>query len=503
MEGYSGYWADTPYVEFHNAAQEPWRIAMETRRVGGAHPDLSAPFDYCDIGCGRGRTLLALAAALPHGRFHGVDLAAEHIDEARRLAAATGLSNVRFHRGAVESLPPGAIPPCDFVAAHGFFSWVTPEVAAPVLDFMARVVKPDGLVFASINLRSGWDEMLPVRRRLLEVYAAAPGDGAARLRAAVDAAWRDFGPGSAYAADNPVAAGVMAKWPDEPINYIPHELMNAAWRLFSLREAFGMFRGAGLAYAGERLSASAEMRERYPALIGAGDEIAVEDALSRAQGERFRALVFRPAAAATPVKAMFVAEDEVLGVASPREARELYPADLIDGLTAAERDVVRRTLDGSGATLAEIKRASGPEARLKLFATVNQLARSGELATYGTAPAAATAPARVAAAHPLSSALLSARYAVAVAAHLPSPVFGGAVHVPGRVAAVLRAHLEGARDLAAAAGAIWRDATGDPDYWAVTDPAHPREAPDFDDMADRYHRIWLPFLERMRVITPD
>jgi SAM-dependent methyltransferase len=247
---FGGYWADTTYVDLHHRAQEPWRIALEARRVGGAHPDLAAPYVYCDIGCGAGITLIGIAAANPHGQFHGVDINPAHIEAARRMAAAAGLTNIRFHEGAAEALPADAIPACDFVAAFGVFSWVSPEVTDGILAFASRTLKPDGLFLASMNLESGWAQMRPVRRYLLESHHGASGSGSERLRAAIDAAQAVFGAGTDFSEKNPIAKEALESWKFLPRNYIPHEWMNETWRLFTVREAFDLFEKYGFAYAG-------------------------------------------------------------------------------------------------------------------------------------------------------------------------------------------------------------------------------------------------------------
>ncbi|HSJ09999.1 MAG TPA: class I SAM-dependent methyltransferase [Longimicrobiales bacterium] len=49
-----------------------------------------------DVGCGRGRALLALAEEFPASRFDGIDLSTEAIEWARTEAAARGMHNVSF-----------------------------------------------------------------------------------------------------------------------------------------------------------------------------------------------------------------------------------------------------------------------------------------------------------------------------------------------------------------------------------------------------------------------
>lgn len=57
---------------------------------------LESGIDVLDTGCGRGRALIAMAERFPQSRFTGYDLSEDAIREARRIAAAAGLKNIRF-----------------------------------------------------------------------------------------------------------------------------------------------------------------------------------------------------------------------------------------------------------------------------------------------------------------------------------------------------------------------------------------------------------------------
>jgi len=52
--------------------------------------------DVMDIGCGRGRALLAMASEYPNSRFQGYDLSSVAIEAARTEATAMGLDNIAF-----------------------------------------------------------------------------------------------------------------------------------------------------------------------------------------------------------------------------------------------------------------------------------------------------------------------------------------------------------------------------------------------------------------------
>ncbi len=70
----------------------------------GLEERLADGIDALDVGCGRGRALLKLAARFPASRFVGYDLSPEAIADATAAAAEQGLANVRFEARDVSEL---------------------------------------------------------------------------------------------------------------------------------------------------------------------------------------------------------------------------------------------------------------------------------------------------------------------------------------------------------------------------------------------------------------
>lgn len=64
--------------------------------VEGLTDQLEAGIDVLDIGCGRGKALLAMAKQYPNSHFTGIDLSTEAIEQARTEAENARLTNVRF-----------------------------------------------------------------------------------------------------------------------------------------------------------------------------------------------------------------------------------------------------------------------------------------------------------------------------------------------------------------------------------------------------------------------
>lgn len=91
------------FPRFHDVMEEdsgqsivPVIVEKVVPLFDGLHERLSAGIDVLDIGCGRGRALMELAAAYPKSRFVGYDLSAPAIERAASMASERGLGNLRF-----------------------------------------------------------------------------------------------------------------------------------------------------------------------------------------------------------------------------------------------------------------------------------------------------------------------------------------------------------------------------------------------------------------------
>ncbi len=72
--------------------------------VPGLVDRLTAGIRVLDVGCGLGRSTVAMARAFPNSRFVGLDPHAPSIHEARALAAEAGAANATFVPASVEAL---------------------------------------------------------------------------------------------------------------------------------------------------------------------------------------------------------------------------------------------------------------------------------------------------------------------------------------------------------------------------------------------------------------
>jgi SAM-dependent methyltransferase len=223
------YVSDVPYPR--NFVPQ---LAPPAMRLVAAHGGRGAPpgddFDYCELGAGRGDTLVTLAAANPEARFVGVDLGADHVAFARGLAERGEVGNVRFlQRDFAHPALRAELPDFDYVVAHGVLSWVSPEKRAAVFRFAQAKLKPGGLLFVSYNALPGWAAGAALRRILLDHAATVTGTTLDKARAACAFACRLAAAKAGYFASHPTVQKMLDAMKAGGPAYVVHEYFHAHW----------------------------------------------------------------------------------------------------------------------------------------------------------------------------------------------------------------------------------------------------------------------------------
>ena len=132
----------------------------------GPRPPLQ-PFCLAELGCGDGANLLPLAFYDPASTFIGIDRSGTELDRAREGARRLGLKNVRFVLKDVRDLGPADVAECDYLIAHGLYSWVPEDTREAILAFCGQSLTPSGLAYISYNAQPGWGMRRLVRETLL------------------------------------------------------------------------------------------------------------------------------------------------------------------------------------------------------------------------------------------------------------------------------------------------------------------------------------------------
>ena len=168
----SGYDA-IPYRHGALRQSHPARMGAIGRLYGlpTAAPDRAR---VLELGCAEGGNLLPLAERLPRATFTGVDFSEVQIATAEAARAACGLANARMVCADLREWHPEAAA-CDYVIAHGVYSWVPDEVKECLLAACGRALAPGGMLYLSFNTLPGWGMLAGVREFLLAELAQFPG----------------------------------------------------------------------------------------------------------------------------------------------------------------------------------------------------------------------------------------------------------------------------------------------------------------------------------------
>jgi ubiquinone/menaquinone biosynthesis C-methylase UbiE len=107
---------------------------------------LQAGMSCLDVGCASGSVTVEMAKVAAPSSATGVDFSDQRLDEARLLAAESGVTNVEFRKGNAYDLP-FANDTFDFVWARFVMEYLKDRVAA--IREMKRVTKPGGKVICA------------------------------------------------------------------------------------------------------------------------------------------------------------------------------------------------------------------------------------------------------------------------------------------------------------------------------------------------------------------
>jgi len=245
----TGYVTDVAYLPGYYPFMAPARMRYVASLQGIQPPAVKEGFDFLELGCGFGSTLLTLAAANPQGSFTGVDFMPVHTEQIEREVASTLLRNVRVLCADFAKMP-ADLPQFDFIALHGVFSWVSPELRQCVLEIIRRHLKSDGIVEVTYNCMPGWSSLLPVRTLLQHFAGRAEGDSIARVRQALAIVAEMRKADIPIFHDKPLAAQLVDKLMQADLHYVAHEYLNEHWTVFHVADVLAMFGGIGLGHAG-------------------------------------------------------------------------------------------------------------------------------------------------------------------------------------------------------------------------------------------------------------
>ncbi|MEM7016233.1 MAG: class I SAM-dependent methyltransferase [Pseudomonadota bacterium] len=264
---------------------------------GFESPPVADSFDYCELGCGGGMTVLTLAASCPHGRFYGVDMNPEHIDYAQKAAEATGLDNLTLIESDFDGLDLGALPNFDFITVHGVYSWVSEDTREQLVKILERKLKPGGLLMISYNAMPGAAATQPIREMMLTHTEGMAEPTREKVEEAIRYLKYLAEHNAAYFEENPVAREAVEGIADKDRDYLAHEFFNEHWKPFYFIEVARDMSRAGLTFVGTLPVVSNYLETTVPSEFHsffhtAPDRIALERHKAFVRNERFRRDVY-------------------------------------------------------------------------------------------------------------------------------------------------------------------------------------------------------------------
>ena len=287
------YITDVEYIDNYYPHQAPALMSYIAALNGYAGPRLDREFTYCELGCGRGLTSIALAAMHPQAQFHACDFNEAHVRFANALATAGKLANLKVVNRGFGAMLKEKLPKFDYITLHGVWSWVPDEVRAEILAFIKAKLKPGGLAMVSYNALPGWAHLQPIRHMMQTYAASLPGDSIERARQALGYVRHLADNQAAFFTMNPAAAEHLKSIGKSDIRYVAHEYMTPHGDPFYFPQVCTAMAGAGLAFAGnmgpeENYAELAVRKELLPLINTAPTRVVLETHRDFIANTRFR-----------------------------------------------------------------------------------------------------------------------------------------------------------------------------------------------------------------------
>ena len=246
---HDGYTAETEYTYGYYTELNPLRTQLLLLSWGIQPPKVGTA---CELGFGQGMSVNIHAAA-GTTRWYGTDFSPAQTAFAQELAQVSGNGAVLSDDSFQQFCGRSDLPDFDFIALHGIWSWISPENQACIVDFLARKLKPGGVLYISYNTQAGWAAMAPIRD-LMEQHSrvlSAPGqDLLSRVGSALSFVKGMLETKPRYLQVNPSIAFRMQQIGEMDANYVAHEFFNHYWQPVSFAVIDPALRAAKLEFAG-------------------------------------------------------------------------------------------------------------------------------------------------------------------------------------------------------------------------------------------------------------
>jgi SAM-dependent methyltransferase len=287
MDWNDGYVADVEYLTGFFREQSPAFLNFACVLNGYEPIPLNKPFTYFELGSGQGLTANLLAASNPRGSFYATDFMPSHVAGARQLAARAGLENLTLLENSFAELAEGQVadlPQFDFITMYGVYTWVNTENRRHIVNFIARYLKPGGVVFLSYNALPGWNAALPLRRLMIEHAERNPNKSSAQVVQARELVEQLVAANAGYFKSTPGVQTCLDSLREDHPAYLAHEYMHRGWEPLYFADVARDLAAAKLDYVG-----STNLMMAFPhfyltparqALLDAAPDIAMRETIS-------------------------------------------------------------------------------------------------------------------------------------------------------------------------------------------------------------------------------
>lgn len=264
MNWTEGYVSDVEYVAGFYRELSPGWLNLVCLLNGVQPVPLDQPYQYCELGFGRGFSAQLLAAANPQGQFYAADFNPAHVAGASALVREAQLPNLTLLENSFEQMASGDVdlPQFDFIVLHGVYTWVTAENRQHIVRFIGRYLKPGGIAYISYNAMPGWAPALPLQRLLVEYADAFPNRADLQIKAATEFLTQMEQANAGYLVQNPSIKARIDALKTSNQHYLVHEYLHKHWQPLYHADVARDLAAAKLNFVG-----AAELQGAYPGIF--------------------------------------------------------------------------------------------------------------------------------------------------------------------------------------------------------------------------------------------
>ena len=247
-------------VEFRSivvTVQTPLRMCLSASLSGFLPPDPCRAFRYCDLCCGDGTTIIALAILNPESEFWGIDFNPQHIKKGQERIERYGLKNVRLIQADLAEIDFKDFPEFDFITINGAYSWLEEPLRQKILDFVGEKLKEGGLFYVQYMALPGRISIEPLWKLIQRLVPPEKySSGRERAKKGLYFLRLLAKRGMFYLQANPPAARATqfylttTKNDEYFIDHFAHNALASGFRPFYFYEIYSEIKKRGLEFAG-------------------------------------------------------------------------------------------------------------------------------------------------------------------------------------------------------------------------------------------------------------